>query len=110
MYTHVDHQRHVLLLFHSADSYDQLPTIVDLRDPSTIPLNFTKSINLALSERGLNSMLHTDRTELIEKVRHGTIPMYGRMIHGKDRGQLYEAPQTYDIHGRVGTRPIGMLC
>lgn len=76
--------------------------IVDLRDPSTIPLNFTKSINLALSERGLTSMVHTERKDLIEKVQNGTIPMYGRMIHGKDRGQLWEAAQQYDTHGRVG--------
>lgn len=48
-------------------------------------------------------MQHTNRTQLIEKVLHATIPMYGRMIHGKDRGQLYEAPQAYDIHGRVRT-------
>ena len=50
-------------------------------------------------------MQHTNRTDLIEKVLRGTIPMYGRMIHGKDRGQLYEAAQAYDVHGRVGTSP-----
>lgn len=82
-----------------------LPTIVDLRDPSTTPLNFTKSINLALSERGLTSMLHTERADLIEKIHQGTIPMHGRMIHGKDRGQLWEASQSYDAHGRVGCTP-----
>lgn len=80
------------------------PTIsVDLRDPGTIPLNFTKSINLALSERGITSLQHSNRTDLIEKVLHGTIPMYGRMIHGKDREKLWEAPQPYDVHGRVST-------
>jgi hypothetical protein len=31
-----------------------------------------------------------------------TLPMRGRMIHGKDRaGELYEKSQDYDIHGRV---------
>lgn len=31
-----------------------------------------------------------------------TIPMRGRMIHGKDKsGELYEKSQDYDIHGRV---------
>ena len=53
-------------------------------------------------------MQHTNRTDLIEKVLRGTIPMYGRMIHGKDRGQLYEAAQAYDVHGRVGTSPSNM--
>ncbi|EAW06460.1 kynurenine 3-monooxygenase [Aspergillus clavatus NRRL 1] len=73
----------------------------DLRDPSTIPLNFTKSINLALSERGINAMKHSNREELTKNVLRDTIPMYGRMIHGKDRGQLWEAAQAYDVHGRA---------
>jgi kynurenine 3-monooxygenase len=31
-----------------------------------------------------------------------TIPMRGRMIHGKKiTGELYEEAQDYDIHGRV---------
>lgn len=31
-----------------------------------------------------------------------TIPMRGRMIHGRDaKGQLYEDAQDYDIFGRV---------
>ncbi|KAJ5095864.1 hypothetical protein NUU61_005220 [Penicillium alfredii] len=73
----------------------------DLRDPATVPLNFTKSINLALSERGITSMKHSDRPDLIDNVLRDTIPMYGRMIHGRDRGQLWEAAQAYDVHGRA---------
>ncbi|KAI0141525.1 FAD/NAD(P)-binding domain-containing protein [Xylariaceae sp. FL1272] len=73
----------------------------DLRDPSTTPLNFTKSINLALSERGVNAMRHADQEGLLDRVLAGTIPMRGRMIHGKNTdGNLYEAAQDYDIHGR----------
>ncbi|KAL2013262.1 hypothetical protein VTN00DRAFT_787 [Thermoascus crustaceus] len=73
----------------------------DLRDPSTVPLNFTKSINLALSERGINSMGQTNRPGLVEKVVEQAIPMHGRMIHGRERGKLWEAAQAYDVHGRA---------
>ncbi|KAI3340753.1 FAD/NAD(P)-binding domain-containing protein [Ustulina deusta] len=74
----------------------------DLRDPSTTPLNFTKSINLALSERGINAMRHADHEKLIQHVFSATIPMRGRMIHGRTPdGALYEAAQDYDIHGRT---------
>lgn len=75
---------------------------LDLRDPSTTPLNFTKSINLALSERGINAMRHAGQPKLIEHVMGATIPMRGRMIHGKRvNGDLYEESQDYDAHGRV---------
>ncbi|KAK3317694.1 hypothetical protein B0T19DRAFT_435432 [Cercophora scortea] len=74
----------------------------DLRDPSTTPLNFTRSINLALSERGINAMRHAGQPKLIEHVMAATIPMRGRMIHGiRPNGDLYEAPQDYDVHGRT---------
>ncbi|KAJ5467452.1 hypothetical protein N7475_005204 [Penicillium sp. IBT 31633x] len=73
----------------------------DLRDPTTVPLNFTKSINLALSERGINSMRHSGRGDLIDNVLREAIPMHGRMIHGRDRGDLWEAAQAYDVHGRA---------
>ncbi|KAI1420281.1 FAD/NAD(P)-binding domain-containing protein [Xylaria sp. FL1777] len=74
----------------------------DLRDPSTTPLNFTKSINLALSERGINAMRHADHENLIQHVFSATIPMRGRMIHGRTPdGDLYEAAQDYDAHGRT---------
>ncbi|KAL9117269.1 MAG: hypothetical protein Q9187_006198, partial [Circinaria calcarea] len=38
---------------------------------------------------------------LIEAVLEETIPMYGRMIHGRRKaGELYQEPQAYDVHGR----------
>jgi kynurenine 3-monooxygenase len=74
-----------------------------------VPLNFTKSINLALSERGITSLKNADRTGLIENVLHGAIPMHGRMIHGRDHGDLWEAAQAYDIHGRVCTSSVLFL-
>ncbi|OOF96110.1 hypothetical protein ASPCADRAFT_207476 [Aspergillus carbonarius ITEM 5010] len=73
----------------------------DLRDPNTIPLNFTKSINLALSERGITAMRHSNRQDLINRVLADAIPMHGRMIHGRDDGKLWEAAQAYDVHGRA---------
>ncbi|KAK3936867.1 hypothetical protein QBC46DRAFT_394091 [Diplogelasinospora grovesii] len=74
----------------------------DLRDPSTTPLNFTRSINLALSERGINAMRHANQPNLIDHVMEVTIPMHGRMIHGRrPTGELYEEPQAYDVHGRA---------
>ncbi|KAL8650137.1 MAG: hypothetical protein Q9226_005278 [Calogaya cf. arnoldii] len=73
----------------------------DLRDPSTTPLNFTKSINLALSERGINSMRHAECEGLLDAVLEESIPMHGRMIHGRSQdGKLYQEPQLYDAQGR----------
>ena len=76
----------------------------DLRNPATTPLNFTKSINLALSERGINAIRHAETEHLLENVLHDTIPMHGRMIHGrKQTGELFHDSQKYDAHGRVST-------
>lgn len=78
----------------------------DLRDPSTTLLNFTRSINLALSERGINAMRKAECGGLIEDVLKESIPMRGRMIHGKTKtGEFYQAPQDYDVHGRVCSIP-----
>lgn len=73
----------------------------DLRDSSTVPLNFTKSINLALSERGINSMRKANAPNLLDNILGDTIPMHGRMIHGRRHGRLFEEPQLYDAQGRV---------
>ena len=75
--------------------------ILDLRDPTTVPLNFTKSINLALSERGINAIRHSNRPNLLDFVLQETIPMHGRMIHGEKHGRISQESQAYDIHGRV---------
>jgi len=64
-------------------------------------LNFTKSINLALSERGINGMRNAGREGLLDAVFDESIPMHGRMIHGAKKGELYEESQQYDVHGRV---------
>ena len=73
----------------------------DLRDPSTTPLNFTKSINLALSERGINAMRDAECDGLLQSILDETISMHARMIHGRTKGgRMYEESQPYDAHGR----------
>ena len=73
----------------------------DPRTKSSTPLNFTKSINLALSERGINALRHAGSIELLNTVLDRTIPMYGRMVHVRSPdGQLVANSQPYDIHGR----------
>jgi len=47
-------------------------------------------------------MRHAKCDELIDAVLKETIPMHGRMIHGKTKtGEFYQASQEYDAHGRV---------
>lgn len=80
-------------------------TAIDLRDPSTVPLNFTKSINLALSERGITAIRDAGDPKLLDSILETTIPMRGRMIHGRGSdGSLYEDAQDYDVHGKVCPR------
>ena len=76
--------------------------ISDLRNPSTVPLNFTKSINLALSERGIHAMKNAGHISLLPQVLQEAIPMHARMIHGRQpSGDLFEESQQYDANGRV---------
>lgn len=75
----------------------------DLRDPSTTPLNFSKSINLALSERGINSLRETGLPGLANAVLSETFPMHGRMIHIRKNGEYVRQPQIYDARGRVSS-------
>ncbi|KAI8724742.1 Kynurenine 3-monooxygenase [Fusarium sp. LHS14.1] len=84
---------------HEVEVYELRP---DLRDPGTIPLNFTRSINLAISERGINAMRHAGQPDLLDHVMATTIPMRGRMIHGRGpTGALFEQSQDYDVKGRA---------
>lgn len=66
-----------------------------------MPLNFTKSINLALSERGINSIRQARCPGLLKSIVDDTIPMYARMIHGMENGRMFEQSQAYDVQGRV---------
>lgn len=50
-------------------------------------------------------MRHAQSEGLIDAVLGETIPMRGRMIHGRRQtGELYEESQQYDVHGRVCSR------
>ena len=71
----------------------------------------SKSINLAISERGLNSLKVVDPV-LLEEVMKETVPMTGRCIHpGKNdfRGKGGGESQPYDIYGRVWFSSISPL-
>ncbi|KAI9659717.1 MAG: kynurenine 3-monooxygenase, mitochondrial precursor [Alyxoria varia] len=73
----------------------------DLRLDNTSPLNFTKSINLALSERGIQAIRSAQCPALLDAVLADALPMHGRMIHGLDsKGRFFEQSQKYDAHGR----------
>lgn len=49
--------------------------------------------------------------KLLDHVLAATIPMRGRMIHGKKaNGELYEEAQDYDVHGRVSHSESSATC
>jgi len=52
-----------------------------------------RSINMALSERGINALRHLGLDNIV--IEELTEPMYGRMIHSID-GQKYNI--LYDVH------------
>lgn len=82
---------------HEVEVYELRP---DLRNPNTTPLNFAKSINLALSERGIHSLRQTGLSDLADAVLGETFPMHGRMIHVRKNGEYVRQPQIYDARGR----------
>ncbi len=63
------------------------------RDIRTEELPEGRSINLALSERGLAAMR---RVGVLDGIMEHVVPMKGRMIHGMDGSQT---SQSYSIHG-----------
>ncbi|QPG75965.1 hypothetical protein FOA43_003351 [Brettanomyces nanus] len=71
-------------------------TLYDSRpDPRIIEDQSLRSINLAVSDRGINAMKYID-SEMTGRVLEGIIPMYGRMIHHLDGGQ---ESQKYGLFG-----------
>lgn len=56
-----------------------------------------RSINLALSPRGINALKAVDE-DFANAVLKGMIPMRGRMVHSKD-GQ--KNSQAYGLNGEV---------
>ena len=54
-----------------------------------------------MSERGINSLKKANRPQMLQTILDETIPMHGRMIHGRKNGKIFEQSQKYDVHGRV---------
>ncbi|KAB8265374.1 hypothetical protein BDV32DRAFT_144664 [Aspergillus pseudonomiae] len=60
------------------------------------------AIGLVLSERGLSSIHGLQNPRLLSLIEAKTVPMYGRMIHGRyPSGELWEKAQNYDnVNGK----------
>ena len=71
----------------------------DMRLPSSREAAQQRSINLAISSRGIAAMQAIDPAAA-SRFLESAIPMHGRMIHGSD-GNLDSQP--YDRDGQVGT-------
>jgi kynurenine 3-monooxygenase len=70
-------------------------------DPRTATAERGRSINLALSERGLDALR---RLDLVDTVMAPALPMHGRMIHGTDGGVAF---QSYSSAGDRAINSIG---
>ena len=55
-----------------------------------------KSINLALSERGLSALRATE-LDLDKIILEAAVPMHARMVHVGDK----QMSQAYSVHGEV---------
>ena len=68
------------------------PAIIDLRLPSSKAAAQQRSINLAISHRGIAALEAIDPA-VADRFLHDAIPMRGRMIHalsGEQKSQLYD--------------------
>jgi len=70
-------------------------------DPRSEAVERGRSINLALSERGLDALR---RIDLIDTVMAPALPMHGRMIHGTDGSTAF---QSYSAQGDRAINSIG---
>jgi kynurenine 3-monooxygenase len=70
---------------------------LDLRLSTAVPLNYTKSINLTLSERGIQALKHSGRKSLVDEILNNTVPVHARMVHGKNRTRLTTSRMAYDV-------------
>lgn len=69
-------------------------------DPRSARAERGRSINLALSERGLDALRRVGLTEI---VMAPALPMHGRMIHGADGQATYS---SYSAHGDLAINSI----
>lgn len=70
-------------------------------DPRATSAERGRSINLALSERGLDALR---RIDLVDTVMAPALPMHGRMIHGTDSALTF---QSYSAAGDRAINSIG---
>ncbi|KAJ1735638.1 kynurenine 3-monooxygenase, mitochondrial precursor [Coemansia biformis] len=77
----------------AVDLFEKRP---DIRRPEHSSLAEHRSINLAISERGLSALRRLDPA-LEARVKELVIPMHGRMIHALN-GQ--QSSQRYDVFGK----------
>ncbi len=80
---------------YSVDVYERRP------DPRATEAERGRSINLALSERGLDALR---RIDLVDTVMAPALPMHGRMIHGIDSSVTF---QSYSATGDRAINSIG---
>ena len=80
---------------YTVDVYERRP------DPRATAAERGRSINLALSERGLDALR---RIDLVDTVMAPALPMHGRMIHGKDSSLTF---QSYSSSGDRAINSIG---
>jgi kynurenine 3-monooxygenase len=77
------------------DVYERRP------DPRATEAERGRSINLALSERGLDALR---RIDLVDTVMAPALPMHGRMMHGRDGSLTF---QSYSASGDRAINSIG---
>lgn len=73
--------------------------VLDMRDPEMKSKLSLRSINLAISSRGITALSVVDPA-IADRFMENVIPMHGRMIHDS-RGKCES--QSYDPNGQVGT-------
>lgn len=76
---------------------------LDMRDPEVKSKLSLRSINLAISSRGITALSVVDPA-IADRFMENVIPMRGRMIHDS-RGQCQS--QLYDPHGQASTGWVG---
>lgn len=79
---------------YSVELYERRP------DPRSADVERGRSINLALSERGLDALR---RIDLVDSVMAPALPMHGRMIHGID------GTTTFQSYSAGGDRAINSI-
>jgi kynurenine 3-monooxygenase len=80
---------------YAVDVYERRP------DPRATAAERGRSINLALSERGLDALR---RIDLVDTVMAPALPMHGRMMHGTDSSLTF---QSYSASGDRAINSIG---